>query len=397
MAENKLESIVVGGVEYDIGSSNPIEEFPISKETIKTETEEIIFCEDDKEDDPVVIINKNGIKTKSITDINGYPIIGSGNEEHKNKIYVQAGDSISEGAGLNRTEDSISNDDSAYPLSGTAKKTYGYFIAKYNNLKWINQGKGGTTLGDVTAYGDFKNGFSHENGRYTQLGDNVDFISLWFGWNDAAYGPPMKRDEWLLETYGTKIYYPRYTSDIGTTHSDGTPYTTQEQYDACNAVTGSINGIEYTNNSEYFKALYLGTPNDNTNKTFWGAYNTVLSYLIEKYPFAKILIIVGYGGDSKMWDIGIAAAKKYGVSWIDLSAPGEMNFINVRDVNNEAYGNIYFDNTKYTNRNLYNNYSSGFISTSQFRYRTLLYDGCHPNILGYKYIYSIIQQKLLNI
>ena len=397
MAENKLESIVVKGVEYDIGSSSSISEFPISGDTIKTETEEIIFCEDDKEDEPSVVINKDGIKVKSITDIDGFPITGFISEEYKDKIYAQCGDSISEGAGLTRNEDKISNDDFAYPLRGTAKKTYGYFIARYNNLKWINQGMSGSTLGDVTAYGSYKNGFSHENGRYTQLGDNVDFISLWFGWNDIAYGPVMKRDEWLLETYGTKIYYPRYTDDIGTIHSDGTPYATQEQYDACNAVTGSVGGIEYTNNSEYFKALYRGTSTDNTNKTWYGAFNIILPYLIEKYPFAKILVIVGYGGDSKMWDIGIAAAKKYGVSWIDLSEPGWMNFINTRDNSNEAYGKVYFESTKYENRELYKEYSSEFVSSSQFRYRTLLYDGCHPNVLGYKYIYSRIQYKLLNI
>ena len=53
MAENKLESIVVKGVEYDIGSSSPLSEFPISEDIIKTETEEIIL--DDASDDEELV------------------------------------------------------------------------------------------------------------------------------------------------------------------------------------------------------------------------------------------------------------------------------------------------------------------------------------------------------
>lgn len=342
-----------------------------------------------------VKIDSEGIKAKGYFDINGNPL-ETGSSEFKDMMYVAAGDSITAGSGLNRDEDLISSSDPYKPVSGIAKKTYPYYIAKYNKMQWVNQGYGGSTLGDVTVAGVDKYGFSKANGRYTQLPNDVNYISIWFGWNDDYYGPIMKREDWLYSTYGSKIYWPTSVQLIGTTHTDGTPYATQSQYDACNAVTGSVGGVEYDTSSQYFEALYRGLETDTTNQTWWGAFNTVLPYLIEKYPFAKILVITGYGGTAPMWDIAIAAAKKYGVAWLDLSQP-EMNFINVRNSSDEANGLVYFDANKYTDRNVYASYSSGNIPLKTFRLRTLLYDGCHPNYKGYEYLYNRIQEKLLNI
>ena len=33
-----------------------------------------------------------------------------------------------------------------------------------------------------------KAGFSLENGRYTKLPDEIDYLTIFFGWNDTAYG-----------------------------------------------------------------------------------------------------------------------------------------------------------------------------------------------------------------
>ena len=82
-------------------------------------------------------MSSSGIKAKAYFDENGNPL-NFGNSEFKDKIYVSSGDSLTEGAGLHRQDDLIDVNDSAYPLTGVAKKTYAYYIAKNNKLKWIN-------------------------------------------------------------------------------------------------------------------------------------------------------------------------------------------------------------------------------------------------------------------
>ena len=291
-----------------------------------------------------------------------------------NMFYGSAGDSLTEGAGLDAILD---NDDPYLPKSGTKKATYAYYIAKLNHCKWANYGKSGSTLGDVTAAGSDKNGFSKENGRYTQMDSDLTHISIWFGWNDSAYGPRMKREEWLQSTYSQKIYWPATPDLIGTVHSDGTPYASQEQYEACSAVTGKVNNIQYDNNDDYFNALYIGTPDDATNKTFWGAYNIVLPYLINKYPLAKILIIVSFGCTQLMRECTRNAAKKYGLATFDFSDINYQVFRQWED--DQADGRINGNTVK------------------KFRTDRLTSDGLHPNNDGYKYMYPSINSRLLSI
>ena len=289
-------------------------------------------------------------------------------------MYGQAGDSISEGAGL---DELLKDSDPYIPISGTKKATYGYYIAKLNNMKWANYGISGSTLGHVVINGSEKNGFSKENGRYTQMNNNLTHISIFFGWNDAAYGPVMKKEEWLQDTYSKKIYYPMSAGLIGKTAEDGTPYASQEQYEAVNKVTGRVGEIDYDNNDEYFKALYVGTKDDESNKTFWGSWNIVLPYLIEKYPLAKILLIVPFGCYALLRQCVRDAAKKYGLATYDFS-----------DINNQMF------------RQWEDNPADGMINgktISQYRIDKLTYDGLHPNENGYKYMYPSINSKLLSL
>ena len=284
-----------------------------------------------------------------------------------NGLYGQAGDSISEGAGLQTL---LLDSDPYAPSFGTKKATYGYYIAKLNRMRWANYGISGSTLGFVVANGSDKNGFSKENGRFTQMDNDLTHLSIFFGWNDSYYGPIMKREDWLFDTYGTKIYYPRTSDLIGTNAEDGTPYATQEQYNAVNAVTGEVGGIQYDSASQYFNALYIGTKDDTTNKTFWGAWNIILPYLIEKYPLAKILLIVPFGTTRLMRQCVRDAAQKYGLTYYDFSS-----------INND-------------------NKPNGMIAEktiSQFRIDNLTYDGLHPNENGYKYLYPSINAKLMSI
>lgn len=311
-------------------------------------------------DEVVEAINSSGSGGSSLT-----PLTGG--------VYGTVGDSITEGAGI-QASDSLSSADPFYPLSGTAKPTYGYLIAKVNGMRWRNYGISGSTLGDVTANGVSRNGFSRSNGRYTQLADDLTHISIFFGWNDHAYGHVMKMEQWLAAQYGETIYYPTSTDKIGTPG-----YATQEQYDAVMSVTGEVGGISYTDSINYWRAVYIGTPNDSTPYTFWGAWNIVLQYLINKYPLAKILVIVPYQTGKLMRQTVRDAAHKYGLPVYDFGKAGAQLF---------AYG--WYDEDDVTGR--INN-----VAIESFRRTHLLYDTAHPSVLGYKYMYPPINAKLNSI
>lgn len=343
----------------------PFQYYPYNKNFFELFTEQNI---------PDGSITTNKIKDNVVTQEKIESNVNLSTTTLTNGLYGQAGDSISEGAGLQTL---LPDSDPYAPISGTKKATYGYYIAKLNRMRWANYGKSGSTLGFVVANGSNKNGFSKENGRYTQMDNDLTHLSIFFGWNDSYYGPIMKREDWLFDTYGTKIYYPRTPDLIGTNASDGTPYTTQEQYEAVNAVTGNVGGIDYDNSNSYFNALYVGTKDDNTNKTFWGAWNIVLPYLIEKYPFAKILLIVPFGTTDLMRQCVRDAAQKYGLTYYDFSS-----------INNQLF--YQWDDNK----------PNGMVAgktISQFRIDNLTYDGLHPDEEGYKYLYPSINAKLMSM
>ena len=262
------------------------------------------------------------------------------------------------------------------PLSGAAKPTYAYYIAKLNNMKWYNYGISGSTMGDIVANGSDKRGFSKMNGRYTQMADDLTHISIFFGINDSFYGPLMKREDWLLEQYGTKIYYPRQTSLIGTVADDGTPFTTQEQYDACNSVTGTIDDVQYNSSAEYFNALYCGNIDSIDNKTWYGAWNTVLPYLIEKYPMAKILCIVPFNTTKDIREAVRQVAKKYGLPTYEFNSSHQLFY--------------QWDEEKPSGK-------IGDLTVYKFRQNNLTLDGLHPTEAGYKYLYPSINARLAEL
>ena len=64
----------------------------------------------------------------------------------------------------------------------------------------------------------------------------------------------------------------------------------------------------------------LGTITDNTTATFYGAWNVILSWLIENRPNLKIGIIVSNGCETDDYRVAtIEMATKYGIPYIDLN------------------------------------------------------------------------------
>jgi len=123
------------------------------------------------------------------------------------------------------------------------RMTWNWQIAERNRMTLYNAGVSGSTMQGLAD----KNGFSLANGRYTKLPDNIDYLLLWFGWNDTAYGT-------------------------------------------------------------------LGTITDTTNESFYGGYNVVLPYLINKYPYAKIGIIVPFGCDVAHREAVRLIGNKWGIA-----------------------------------------------------------------------------------
>lgn len=64
----------------------------------------------------------------------------------------------------------------------------------------------------------------------------------------------------------------------------------------------------------------IGTIDDNTTSTYYGAWNVVLSWLIENRPFAHIGILISNGVDTVDYrNAQLEIAKKYGIPYIDLN------------------------------------------------------------------------------
>lgn len=181
------------------------------------------------------------------------------------KVLVTVGDSITQGADMNLAPETElgANPDYSKDTDAGRYKTYGWQIAKRNNMKFYNCGISGTTMQGIvnpngTDKGNIaqKNGFSKPGGRYTQLPDDIDFLTIFFGWNDTAYGT-------------------------------------------------------------------LGTIDDTTAETYCGGFNVTLPYLIQKYPYTTIVLIVPFQCSAGHRKAVRDLAKKWGVGCFDMMAEDE--------------------------------------------------------------------------
>lgn len=177
----------------------------------------------------------------------------------KGKKWAVCGDSFSSGDFKGSEEDYIIHEGR---YEGK-KKVYGYLIANRNDMTIQDLTRGGRTMA-TPAEGNFHNCFSEE--LYKTIDSDVDYITLYFGINDSHH------------------------AGIG---KDG----------------------EVTNGY-----IPLGEINDTTTATFYGAWNVVMTYLINHHPFAHIGIIISNGcGVPEYPEAEIAIAKKYGIPYLNLN------------------------------------------------------------------------------
>lgn len=167
------------------------------------------------------------------------------------KKWFATGDSFTSGGSME--DDKYFTDG---PYEGKIK-TYPLFIARRNNMDCINDAISGSIMAlsknhladpenvDINT----KRPFSYQ--RYLSIPEDVDYITLWFGINDASN----------------------------------------------------------TN---------LGTIDDTTNETFYGAWNVVMEWILTNRPWAHVGIIITNGSSKAYREAEREIAKKWGIPYLDM-------------------------------------------------------------------------------
>ena len=142
------------------------------------------------------------------------------------------------------------------------KVTYPWLIGNRNNMEIVKFFEGGRTLAFPASPGSFTNSLTYASGAYyyQNIPADVDYITIYLGINDEHHS---SEDE----------------------------------------------------------IIPLGTISDSTTATYFGAWNVVLSWLIENRPNAHIGIIVtnGIENNDAYRQAQISIAQKYGIPYIDLN------------------------------------------------------------------------------
>lgn len=152
-------------------------------------------------------------------------------------------------------------------------KTYPFWIGSRNNMTVLNYAQSGETI--TTPTGTYSN-IAFTNNIYKTIPLDVDYITLWFGINDASH---IRGDSQEGESV------------------DGT--------------------------------ITLGTIDDTSVNTFYGAWNTVCEYLLTNYPYAHIGIIITNGTQNPdIVNAEIAIAQKWGIAYLDLNGDYKVPLMN---------------------------------------------------------------------
>lgn len=247
-----------------------IEEVSIDDTKTSSANEQIWASDDYNEDtnagEMYAKVNENGLFVKDLKRLNGTPFV---NEILAGKKWAVLGDSFTAGDGLERFPDG--------PYAGYMK-TYPYLISLRTGIVLYKFFNGGRTLAFPAIPGDFINSVTNPNVDfyYQNIPADADYITIYLGINDSHHAP------------------------------------------------GSSGGDGEDNTGE----IPIGSITDTTTATFYGAWNVVLSWLIENRPFSHIGIIVSNGcGDVSYRNAMIAVARKYGVPFLDLNGDDRTPFM----------------------------------------------------------------------
>ena len=181
------------------------------------------------------------------------------------KKYVACGDSYTHGDWSNWTDsqgNTGTESTEVYDADWGVYKTYPYWIAKRNHMTLVNDGQNGSILAL-----------------------HPDYLA---GTQEISYKRPF-----------SYLRYQQIPEDAD--------YIT---------IWFGIN--------DKLQGVPVGSIDDATNETFYGAWNVVLSYLIEHHPYAKIGIIVTSGASEAYREAERAAAKKWGIPYLDIMGDAQI-------------------------------------------------------------------------
>lgn len=203
------------------------------------------------------------IPTPTITEINPSFLPYGATDFLTGKKWAVCGDSFTDGA----TNTKISGG-----IYDGKNYVYPYLIGNRTGIEILKFFRGGKTLANP-ADGTFTNSLTNPNAPgaeyYQNIPADVDYITIYLGINDGN-------------------------------HETGSG-TTPDGEDATGVIT-------------------LGTINDDTIATYYGAWNVVLTWMLTNRPFAHIGIIVSNGCKNSDWaEAQRLIARKYGIPYLDLN------------------------------------------------------------------------------
>ena len=170
-------------------------------------------------------------------------------------------------------------------------KNYAEIAAERHGMRVYKDGKGGSTMANTADHRPFC------VDRYLNVPE-YDILTIWFGWNDAAYSQ-------------------------------------------------------------------IGTIDDTTDTTYYGAYKKVLEHFITTYPTKKIGLIVPYGNASvEPFRVAVRAlSEMYGVPCLDLADGKQCSLL---------WGTAN--------------------AAQEARRAALTYDSTHPNQAGHEYLSTMYEE-----
>lgn len=163
------------------------------------------------------------------------------------KKWFATGDSFTHGSITDPDENPIFQDG---PYMGK-RKTYPYFIGLRNNMTVINDGLSGSTIAQIKPGDSYETTPFSDTSRYQSIPEDVDYITLWFGINDANH-------------------------------------------------------------------CLLGTIDDETSATFYGAWNVVLDWILTNRPNAKVGIIITNLSTEAFREATREICHKWGIPYLDM-------------------------------------------------------------------------------
>lgn len=183
------------------------------------------------------------------------------------KTLCCTGDSLTAGAGVDRDW----------------TKTYGGICAANNGMVYTNGGTNGATLTTCNPTNNFILKYQNVKAH--------DYLTFWYGFNDARYGRENLKNIYCQENYSAA-------------YDD----CTTEQKAECNA-------------AKDWNEAFVGDIDGTDTATWCGAWNTVFTHLTHTYPDMRIGVILPIISVEElkdpMRDALVTLCKKYGIPYID--------------------------------------------------------------------------------